>query len=43
MNQLPKKQPQLPGLSTEEFHELVSIALDELETQAAADHAERTA
>jgi GntR family transcriptional regulator len=28
------------GLSTEEFHELVSIAQDELETQAAADHAE---
>ena len=31
------------GLSTEEFHDLVSIALEELETQAAADHAEKTA
>ncbi len=29
------------GLSTEEFHELVSIALDELETQAVADQAEK--
>jgi GntR family transcriptional regulator len=29
------------GLSTEEFHELVSIALDELETQAVADQAEQ--
>jgi GntR family transcriptional regulator len=29
------------GLSTEEFHELVSIALDELEIQAVADQAEK--
>ncbi len=29
------------GLSTEEFHELVSIALDELATQAVADQAEK--
>lgn len=30
------------GLSAEQFHELVSIALDDLALQAAADHAEKT-
>jgi GntR family transcriptional regulator len=29
------------GLSPEQFHELVAVALDELETQAAIDHAEK--
>jgi GntR family transcriptional regulator len=31
------------GLSAEEFHELVSIALDELESQAAIDNGEKRA
>jgi GntR family transcriptional regulator len=29
------------GLSPEQFHELVSVALDELHSQAAVDHAEK--
>jgi GntR family transcriptional regulator len=29
------------GLSSEQFHELVAIALDELQSQAAIDHAEQ--
>jgi DNA-binding transcriptional regulator YhcF (GntR family) len=31
------------GLSSEQFHDLVSIALDELETQSAIDQAEKSA
>lgn len=31
------------GLSAEQFHELVAIALDDLASQAAADHAEKRA
>ena len=30
------------GMTAEQFHELVSIALEELQTQAAVDHAEQT-